>query len=396
MKTASWMNTGQRFGTLLVPVLGIVVLSACASRPVMEAPYSYRLAAEVRSVLGAGGSTVDYLRARTRLQEMGPEIDVILVGLVGDTRARPEARADALLLLADRRSPLALPTLESALQDNNERLRSAAVLGLNRLAATTPVAVDLIRQATRDRSRTVRLNAMQSLDIREVETIREVLERETDPEVRQVGVQLVALAESRGAPLASDRRGTLRNAVGEGEPQIVFRPVFYDSAADVARGDLRIELADGPDLPLAASATAVSSVVPAFFAPDRSSVVVESNGEIRVVDVSTRHVRNLGPGIAPRPIPFTQHFVFVRESAASIGGDEVLYEVLRAPFADGDAEIVGQVRARLQEDLHAGESPVRWMVVDETDEGFALRAENMDTFQLPISGWTSGAPSVAR
>jgi hypothetical protein len=278
---------------------------------------------------------------------MGPDLDVILIGLIGDTRARTEARADALILLADRGSPLALPTLSSALQYDNERLRSAAVLGLNRLA--DPVADELIRRATYDRSRTVRLNALQSLDIQDVETIRQVLLRETDREVRLVGMQLIALAEARGAPLAPDFRGSLRTMSGENEPQIVFRPFVTDSTARVSRGDLRIELPELPDIALAAGAVSVANVVPAFFSPSRAHVVFESNGQIGVADIDDRTIRWVAAGIAPRPIPFTNKFVFLREReippAFEARGRRLVYDVNLASFEAAEYERIGELNA---------------------------------------------------
>src|SRR5690606_8358399 len=107
-------------------------------------------------------------------------------------------------------------------------------------------------------------------------------------------------------------------------------PVTYDSVTSVARGDLRLELPDGPDIPLAASALVVADVVQAFFSPDRSAVVVESGDEIKVVEIKTRAVRSVGPGVVPRPIPFTQDFVFLRERhrerMQTLEGLELVYD----------------------------------------------------------------------
>jgi hypothetical protein len=325
---------------------------------------------------------------------MGPEVDSVLVALVEDPRARIEARADALILLAERESGLALPTLERSLQYESERLRSAAVEGLIGLAETSNLAVELIRRATADRSRTVRMRALEGLDVGEVATIRAVLEREGDPEVRQVGLQLVLLAESRGAPLARDARGALRTTGDDADPQIVFRPVSFDSVSGVARGDLRMELPQRPDVPLSASATVVADVVPAFFSPDRSAVVVEDGSEIRVVDVMSSASRSYGDGIAPRLIPFTYQFVFLREKARSGPGAPVetlvRYDVFRSSFSPGPIELIGELTATMRNDVHAGESPVRWMVVEEVPDGFVLTGENLETFRLPIPVWGPG------
>jgi hypothetical protein len=390
----SWRRPERLIGLRNARALAIVALgmvAGCSTRPRVEAPMAQQLSAQVRLILGANRPSADYHQERTRLREMGPDLDVILIGLIGDTRARPEARADALILLADRGSPLALPTLASALQSNDERLRSAAVLGLNRLAATDPVAVELIRGATRDRSRTVRLNALQSLDIREVNTIREVLERETDREVRLVGMQLIALAEARGAPLARDVHGSLRTVGGPEEPQIVFRAFTADSVTGVARGDLRIELPAQRDIPLAASATVVDGVVPAFFSPNRGHVVFESDGRIGVVDIETRSVRWVASGIAPRPIPFTNRFVFLEERVLAPTfdpeGRQLVYDVHLAAFDSELLERIGELTARSMAGIHGNESPVRWMVVDEMADGLMLRGENLDTFILPAVVW---------
>ncbi|MEX2584507.1 MAG: HEAT repeat domain-containing protein [Gemmatimonadota bacterium] len=382
-----------------LPAAVLLMFAACGSNPPPETMTGQqRLAAHVREVLDADWASPEYQEERSRLEEMGAELDPVLVDLIEDRRARTEMRADALVLLADRRSPIAVPMLSRALGYDDEDLRSAAVLGLSRMASDSDAALELIRAATRDRSRTVRLNALQSLDIREVETIRALLERENDPEVRQVAIQLLSLAEARGAALPRDRRGALRTAGGETEAQIVFRPVHYDSVTSRARGDLRLELPDERDIPLAADALVVRDVVPAFFSPDRSSIVVESDDQVKVVDIDSREVRSLGPGLAPRLIPFTQDFVFVRERVGdrmpTAEGTELVYDVYRAGFIDSGVELIGRLRAAQVERAYGGESPVRWMVVSESGEGFVLRGENLEPFPLPTPVWGPAGDSA--
>jgi hypothetical protein len=345
------------------------------------------LESEVRSILGMPQGSPEYQAERARLVEMGPEVDPILVEISLDRRTRITAREDALLLLADRRSPSALPTLRTALQNANERLRSAAVIGLKQLAADSEPALELIRFAAEDPSRRVRLSAIQSLDIRDVETIRRVLERETDPGVREVAFQLVSLAEARGAALTRDARGALRTATSVTEPQIVFRPSRMDSVARVSVGDLRIELPDGPDIPISSTAQVVANVVPAFFSPDRSLVVAEAEGEIRVYHIASRTVRSVGRGIAPRLIPFSNEFVFLREESSLLDPmtevRTIDYSVFRSSFTMPAIERVGGLVAVAQSSLNGGASPVRWMVVAEAGEGFVLSGQNFAPFPLP-------------
>lgn len=378
---------------LILPAL-LLVTAGCAKRGIMDLPPSQRLYAELQAVLGREWPSSEYQRARLRLQQMGPEVDSVLVEIIRDPGFRVTARADALVLLADRGSSLALPTLRSTLQSDIEVLRSASVLGLNQLAQSSDQAMELIRLAAEDRSRNVRLNALQSLDIDDVATIRRLLAQETDDEVRAVGLQLVSLAESRGAPLAEDRHGVFRTASSELQPSIVFRPVTADVEAGIAWGDLRVELPANRDIPLAASASVVGNVLPAFFSPDRSAVVTEVDGEIRVVDIQSRTVRSLGRGIAPRLIPFTPRFVFVRENLGSrrhtAEATEIEYTVFQGSFTAPGTEMIGTLAVRALDDVRGGESPVRWMVVTEgAEDGFALRGDNMDSFPLPAPVWST-------
>lgn len=352
---------------------------------------------EVREILAIGEPSPEYYRARARLDEMGPEVDAVLVAIARDPENRPVARSNALMLLADRRSPAAIPVLrETLLTDESAAQRAAAVLALQRMAADTPEAANLIRTAVGDPSRTVRLNALQALDVADVEMIRAVLEEERDPDVRRVALQLISLAEDRGAPLARDRRGALRTAGAEDDPQIVFRPVRSDSIDGTARGDLRIELPTGPDIPLAPLAEVVAGVVPAFFSPDRSRVVYEAERQIRVVDLRTREVMEFGDGIAPRPVPFSPDFVFLRPLRRDRRGDgstELTYEVVRASFEGGATESIGELQALARPEAHGNYSPVRWMVVGETPDGFVLRGEGISTFKLPTTVFDSSTPS---
>jgi hypothetical protein len=231
------------------------------------------------------------------------------------------------------------------------------------------------------------MSAIQSLDIRDVETIRRVLERETDPGVRQVAFQLVSLAEARGAALTRDARGALRTATSVSEPQIVFRPSRTDSVAQVSVGNLRIELPDGPDIPISPTAQVVANVLPAFFSPDRSMVVAEAEGEIRVYHIASRTVRSVGEGIAPRLIPFSNEFVFLREESSLLDPmtevRRIDYLVLRGSFIMPTVERVGDLVAVAQGSINGGASPARWMVVAEAGEGFILSGQNFAPFPLP-------------
>jgi hypothetical protein len=387
---------------LLAPAL--LGVGGCVHRSSAPLPPSVQFSREIREILTIEHPSLEYYDARSRLEAMGPEVDAVLTALAYDAEANPIARANALILLADRRSPIALDVLRRMLlTSRNALLRSAAVLGLQRLGSRSEEAMDLIRSAIGDPDRQVRINALQALDIRDVALVRTVLESETDREVRRIAEQLVALAETRGAPLAPDRRGALRTTGPDSVPHLVFRAAHHDSVAGTAIGDLRLERPAGPDIPLAAAAEVVGDVVPAFFSPNRSKVVYEAEREVRVLDLETLERRSLGRGIAPRLIPFTDHFVFLREQPGARReveeGTEIRYHVLRAAFGGETPELVGELRAVARMERHAHYSPVRWMVVGETPVGFVLIGEGISTLLISNPVWRPdeaprpGAPS---
>jgi hypothetical protein len=367
----------------LLPAL--LVLGGCIHRrsPPLSESAQYQIA--IRDLLDQDESTARYHEMRARVQDMGPEVDAVLLALSRDRAVNPVVRANALILLAERRAPGAFNALERALApDQPVRLRAAAVLGLQRLTTVTPDAMRLIRGALSDSHRIVRLNALTALDVTDVETIRTMLAKERDPEVREVAVQLVAIAEARGAPLAADRRGAFRTTGGGLDPRIVFRPAQTDPVTGLAIGDLRLELPGALDVPLTPNAIAMAGVVPAFFSSDHGQVVFEDEGQIKLIDIPTRNVRVLGEGIAPRVIPFSSNFIFLRETGRSGGASpEIMYDVLRADFGGGAPVEIGELRAAVPPNAPDAYSPVRRMVVGETLDGSVLRGDGIITFLLP-------------
>lgn len=372
----------------LVCLLALAALSACWRGTPRSVPAPQRLANEVRAVLAEDRPSARFYRDRTRLERMGAEIDPVLVSLVNDPDADQTVRSNALLLLADRRSPAAVPVLRRVLLTaGDEELRAAAVFGLQRFAVESDDAANALRAAIDDPSRRVRLTVLQALDVEDVALIRALLRREEDPQVRSVAKALVALAESRGAPLPPGEDGTLRSTVPDGEPQIVFQPSWVDSAAGITVGALWVELREQRLVPLAQQVEVVAGVVPAFFSQDRSAVVYEAEREVRVRNLKTGATRVLGPGVAPRPLPFTERFVFLVEEGPRRpveGGTELTYRVLATDFLDDSPpESLGTLVAIARPERHASASPVRWMVVGETPEGFVLRGDEIAPLLLP-------------
>jgi hypothetical protein len=296
-------------------------------------------------------------------------------------------RANAAILLADRRAPIAVYLLRrQLLTSSSDALRAAAVIGLWKRSGESPEAARAVRAAANDPSVQVRLNVVQALDVEDAALLREMLARERDPQVREIGGQLLVLFEARGAPLAPDSVGTLRASGPDSLPRIVFQPAVRADGG-TAPGALWVEAPRAILVPLAQRVEEVAGVVPAFFNATRSSVVFEAEREIRIRDLRTGTTRTVGPGIAPRVLPFTEYFLFLEERRGErreSGPETALaYDVIRGSFGAARLERVGVLRAVARTDRFGGASPARWMVIGEVREGFVLRGPGITPFLLP-------------
>jgi hypothetical protein len=390
----------RRMARSAAALAGLLVLGGCfLGRTPPPRPGGPLLLNQVVRILNVDEPTPAYYRERERLVGMGPQLDTVLIRLVRDENADDHVRANAAILLSDRGAPGTTELLRAQLAaSRSEVLRAASVRVLQRYAADSAGVRDALRAAVGDRSATVRLNVLQRLDVEDAPVVRGLLGREGDARVRTIARQLLELLEARGAALVRDPRGDLRSAGGENLPQIVFHPTRTDSAAGVELGALWVELPGASSLvPLAQDVEVVDEVVPAFFDPQRAIIVYEAGREVRVRNLRSGDSRSLGPGVAPRVIPFTEYVVFVREvpdgRRADAEGALVDYEVLRASFSAGGPEVIGRLSARVRPEVHGGASPVRWMVVGDGREGFVLRAPGVEPFVLPGPFETRAQPA---
>ena len=347
------------------------------------------LVGQVVRILDVDEPSPAFYRERARLEAMGPELDQVLFALAYDASVDESVRANALVLLADRRAPGIYPMLRRQLVASpSDAVRAAAVEGLQRFVPDSAGARNAIRAAIGDPAAAVRLNVLQRLDVEDAPLVRAQLAREPDAQVRTIAGQLLELLEARGAPLLRDDRGDLRALVRDGTPQIVFHPAWMDAPTGVESGALWVELPGASLVPLAQGVEVVGQVVPAFFDPTRAVVVYEAGREIRLRELRTGNTTVVGPGIAPRAIPFTDFFVFAREvddarTTLRDGSVVVRYQLFRGSFSSGDAALVGVFEAILHPARWGGASPVRTMVVGEGRDGFVLRAQGMTPVPLP-------------
>ena len=358
----------------LAALAAALALTGCESLLRRTAPPpTPRLLAEVTRVLDVDEPSPAYYRRRARLEVMGPELDRVLAQLITAPDTPDNVRANAVTLLADRVGENAAAVLRTVLAGRlDEAVRAAAAAGLQRFAADSPAVKEAIRAALRDPSERVRLAALQGMDVEDVSYIRAMVPREENRQVRTVARQLLTLFEARGAPLLRDPRGDLRTTGDDSVPRIVFHPA---DAGQAHVGALWVELPGGRQLvPLAPRVEVVGDVVPAFFDPQRRVVVFEGDGQVQVRDLRSGVTRSVGAGIAPRPIPFTDRFVFLRGPQGAAGG-EVEFTVLRSTFAGAAPEPIGTLRATPE--------AARKLVVGEASDGFVLRGEGVTPFVLP-------------
>lgn len=378
---------------------GLAVLGGCVFlQPSAPPRYGNRLFVnQVIRILDVEEPSPAYYRERARLEVMGPELDAVLIGLVEDEARDDNVRANSILFLADRRAPGTMHLLRRQLASSpSDMVRWAAVRGLQRFAVDSAGARNALRAAAGDPSPLVRLTVLERLDVEDAPLIRALLAREADPRVRTIARQLLELLEARGARLVRDARGDLRTSGREDAPQIVFHPTWRDSLNGVEVGGLWVEMPGSATLvPLAQEVEVVDDVVPAFFDISRSVVAYEVGREIRIRDLRGGGTRLVGPGVAPRFIPFTDHVVYVRARPDGVvpmdDGATVVYDVVRVPLLGGEPQVIGALQALVRSGVRSGASPVRWMVVGEAPNGFVLRAPGISEFVLPGPYETPGA-----
>lgn len=389
-----------RRARLAALVAALALASGCVGLFRRTPPPQYgfqRLVWEVTRVLNVEEPSPAYYRQRARLEVMGRELDEALVYIINNPRAQLPVRINAVTLLADRSGPNASLQLRSVLVSSRvDELREAAAAGLQRFAADSPFVKQALRAALQDPSGSVRLAALQGMDVEDVGFVRAQLRREENGQVRTVARQLVTLFEARGASLETDERGDLRTAGGDSVPRIVFHPASGDAVARTRVGALWVEIPGRSLVPIAPAVPVVNDVVPAFFDPQRRAVVYEADGQIQVRELGSGASRVVGPGIAPRPVPFTDRFVYLREvpnSRRASGGVTALhYVVMRGSYDGGAPEAVGSLQATARADGIGGDTPVRGMVVGEGHEGFILRGDGITPYVLPGPNDRPAAP----
>jgi hypothetical protein len=284
--------------------------------------------------------------------------------------------------------------LGPALQASDVRLRLAAVAAAREFLPLRPEpATRLLGMALQDSSAAVQARALEGLAARDATLLRDYLEGTPPPQLGAVARDLLDVAEQRGATLIPvDSSGRLERNGPNGH-KLVYVPSRVWPSWDLSTGTVAFQPASGPAVDLG-DVEVARNVLPAFFSPDGAFIVYESDRAIHVHDVAAGTTREVGPGIAPRGLPFTEEFVFARERdggrTVSPTGTRIQYDILRAPFAvtsggvTVEPAVIAMIGASANFEVSGAASPLRWAFVTESSPGvFVIVADNAERVILP-------------
>ena len=374
-------------------LLCLLLSTACAGRttttstapaPAADPGLSWRGDTTMARVLAVMTLGRRELALSDTLASIDPYFDIKLAQLVADTTAPPLIRTNAILLLADRRVPNLMAYL-NALSDPDERVRAAAVVGLKNDLSESRQLEGLVKAALDDPSTLVQTKALEALADVDVATLHAYMARAKDPTLRTIAADLIVAAENRGSPLTpKDSTGRLEHTGPEGR-KLLYRPISRWPSWESSWGELLVIGAKRDTTRISGNVEVVGNVVPAYFSIDGRYVVYESAREIHVRDLQTGADRVVGAGIAPRLLPFSDSFVFVRpkgQPTTTAVQTTIKYDVLRSWFGEPKDKVVGELTATATLEKKGYYSPVRWMRVRESNGAFFLFGD-MTQFKLP-------------
>lgn len=383
--------------SLLVTILMSTIIGACATaappaavEPNMDVSRWYGDPRLYHILLPYPITDAQHDSMTVYAQEHGQATNYLLAEAAEDVNAPVAVRVNALHVLAQRGASLHLDAFRNALVAEDVRVRATAVAAMREFIGTHPrEAGRIARMALSDSAAEVQAQALQVVSDSDVDLLRRFLPRAASAELRTIAEGLIQLAEQRGAPLTGDSvTGVLSRQSATGY-RIVFQPDRYWPQWNAGQGTVRIEK-DGALVQAIEGVEAVAGVIPVFLSPDGRHVVFERERTIVVRSMSDGKERVVGRGIAPRPRPFTDEFVFMREQPGSAVQERsettLTYDVYSAPFdAAGDAapSLIGTTTATVSFGRNGGYSPVRWMRVEERSANFYLTSSHMEVVPLP-------------
>ncbi|HEX6587632.1 MAG TPA: hypothetical protein VF039_01315, partial [Longimicrobiales bacterium] len=366
-----------------------LALAACAraTQPALEAPAAREPMTPRTHLLAILDSefTNDQTAAFAGFaQRNGAETNGLLRDLALDPAVPALARANAVLRMGEARMR-AFDVYARTIEDPDPRVRGATLGAVGPLAqGAMDAARPIFARGLRDAEVGVQAKAIQELRDQDLELLRDFVAQTTDAELRDVALQTLRNAEAWGAPLLPEADGTLRRIAPTGL-ELILRPVRRMPEAALAEGVLAVRAPDGAERVIADTVETVGGVIPAVADPMGRFLAVETARRIEVHDLESGAIRIVGPGSAPRPLPFSPDFFYFREIARrdQRGTTALLYEMVRASFQGGAPVVFDSVMVTAQPGRRADMSPIRWARVRDRGTAFVVETDGLANHALP-------------
>lgn len=312
------------------------------------------------------------------------ELMLLLPPLALDSTAPPLARANAVL----RMGQLPMPdwdTYARTIEDRDPRVRGATLGVVGALALRDPQrSIPILARGLVDPEIAIQAKALQELRDRDLDLLRFYIESGPAPELRAIALQTLRSAQSWGAPLAPEDDGSMRRTTPAGV-EIVFRPDRTWPDWELALGSVTVTPAGGSPRLLGDSIEVMSTIIPVVGDATGRYVAVERNRRITIHDLERNATSDVGPGIAPRPMPFSEDFFFFREVRRRDAPDavQITYELVRTPFGGGEPVPFDSVVLTLRPDQRGYMSPARWARVIDIGRRFVIDTDGLRNHPLP-------------
>lgn len=318
--------------------------------------------------------------------QLGDNFGKRLAAVIADTSAPVLVRVNAVALMSDRRDVNHFDSFLDALAARDDRIRAAAIVGLRNYLGPFKSAYGLVQTGLTDPSHLVQAKTLEVLADLDTDLLRKYLKTAPTEELRSITRDLIRTGEERGAQLIPvDTLGTLERNSPLGV-KITYRPTKRWPDWSASLGELWIARGKTAPVKISDSVEVVKNVIPAFLDAEGNYLVYEANRQIHVRDLNSGSERTVGAGIAPRPFPFTDAFIFLRESKTQekYMGGSVSYDVLKLPFTGEAApEVVGTSTVETKIEVAGNYSPVRWARVREESGIFYISGEGVEPIKLP-------------
>ena len=370
------------------PLLGcfaLVLLTACGSAQPAPAPAPSAPADRLEAILATDITPQQDVAFEAFAAEQGARsMRELLTALAVDRDAAPLARANAVLRMGEARI-YDWDVYLTTIADPDARVRGATLGAVSRAIALSPnEATPIVARGLVDSEPGIQAKALQELRDRNLDLLYSYLERNPPPELRDIALQIIRNSQAWGTPLQPEADGALRRIAPAGV-EVLLRPDRRWPEYEMIMGTLSVTPPGGAPRVIADSVEAVAGVIPAVVDGTGRYVAVETGRRIEMHDLESGSVRDLGPGIAPRPLPFSNEVLYWREleRVSHRAGATIRYEFVRAPFEGGRPMPFDTADVQIDPTRRGYMSPLRWARVVDHGTAFVVHTDGMQGHPLP-------------